>query len=307
MILSPNRPLRPKQQEAERDEVSEPALDAAADQRPPVELAHLLADADDQPADDGAGDRGEAAQDQHRQRLQRHDLEREGDIRARAPHDAGDQRDDAGGEPDDDPDLVQRDADRKRRLVAVGDGPQRPADAGILEEDRQQRDHDRGDDGRRDVDLLQRDEPAKDLKVDGAAGQIELFRDHALGTAAEHGLAKTDQEIGDAEGRHEQDDVGLVDQRPQHDALDRHGQHEHHAERQNHGEESRHAHLVEPDQRQRREHHHDALGEVEHARGLEDQHEAERDQGVEHAGDEPLPDGLGEQIGRLRPSAGTGR
>ena len=53
---------------------------------------------------------------------------------------------------------------------------------------------------------------------------------------------------------------------------------------------------VEADQRQRREHHHDALREIEHARGLEDQHEAERDQRIEHAGDEPFPQRLHQQV-----------
>ena len=45
-------------------------------------------------------------------------------------------------------------------------------------------------------------------------------------------LAEADEEIGEPERRHEQDDVGLVDQRPQHDALDRHCQHEHDADGQ---------------------------------------------------------------------------
>ncbi len=60
-----------------------------------------------------------------------------------------------------------------------------------------------------------------------------------------------------------------------------------------------HAHLVQADKRQRREHHHDALREVEHARRLEDQHEAQRDQRVEHARDQPFPDRLDEEIRRL--------
>ena len=55
---------------------------------------------------------------------------------------------------------------------------------------------------------------------------------------------------------------------------------------------------MQADERQRREHHHDALGEIEHARGLEDEHEAERDQRIEDAGDEPLPDRLRQKIGR---------
>ena len=56
--------------------------------------------------------------------------------------------------------------------------------------------------------------------------------------------------------------------------------------------------FVQADQRQRREHHHDALGEIEHARGLVDEHEAERDQRIKDAGDEALPDRLGQKIGR---------
>ena len=34
-------------------------------------------------------------------------------------------------------------------------------------------------------------------------------------------LAESDEKIGDAEGRHEQNDVGLIDERAQHQALDR--------------------------------------------------------------------------------------
>ena len=42
--------------------------------------------------------------------------------------------------------------------------------------------------------------------------------------------------------------------------------------------------LGKPRKRQRGEQHHRALREIEHAGGLEDQHEAERDQRIEHAG-----------------------
>src|SRR4051794_9962248 len=91
--------LRPVQQEDEGDHVGEPGLDAAADERPPIEFADLLADADDEAADDRPRDRGEAAEDQHRQRLQGDDLQREGDVGAGPPHDAGDERDDPRREP----------------------------------------------------------------------------------------------------------------------------------------------------------------------------------------------------------------
>ena len=54
-----------------------------------------------------------------------------------------DQRDDAGGEPDDDPDLFERNADRERRPVAVGDRAQRAPDARLLEEHARARHHQR--------------------------------------------------------------------------------------------------------------------------------------------------------------------
>ena len=86
----------------------------------------------------------------------------------------------------------------------------------------------------------------------------------------------------------------------QHDALDREGEDEHHPDREDQREEGRHALLVQPDEGQRREHHHDALREVEHARGLEDQDEAERDQRIEHARDEPFPERLQKKVRRRR-------
>ena len=69
-------------------------------------------------------------------------------------------------------------------------------------------------------------------------------------------------------------------------------------QRQRQRKQRRHALLVQSDERQRREHDHDALGEIEDARGLVDQHETERDQCVEHAGDQPFPQDLQQKIGR---------
>jgi hypothetical protein len=119
-----------------------------------------------------------------------------------------------------------------------------------------------------------------------------------LRIAAEHELAEADEEIGEAEGRHQQDDVGLVDQRAQHQPLDAERERVHDRDRQDRARPRRDALFVQADQRQRREHHHDALREIEHARGLVDEHEAERDQRIKHAADEALPDRLREQIGR---------
>src|SRR6266571_1567931 len=90
---------------------------------------------------------------------------------------------------------------------------------------------------RSDVDLLQRYEAAEHLHVDRAARQVKLVGDHDLRLAAEHQLPEADEKIGDAEGRHEQDDVGLVDERAQHQALDRVGERQHHQDRQRQREE----------------------------------------------------------------------
>ena len=167
MIFSPNRP-ETEQQEAERDHVGEPALDAAAEH---VELAEnsptpmmmpptMAPEIEVKPPRMSTG-RAFVAM-----------ICRANDTSEnRAPHDPGRQRHDAGGEPHDDPDLLQRDADRQRRLVAVGDRPQRPADPRALEEDREPRHHDRRDDGRRDDDLLQRTKPPSVLQFDRAPGR----------------------------------------------------------------------------------------------------------------------------------------
>src|SRR5208282_6532522 len=60
----PEQALRADQKKRQRDHIGAPALDATAHQRPPVELAELLANADDEPADDCARNRGETAKDQ---------------------------------------------------------------------------------------------------------------------------------------------------------------------------------------------------------------------------------------------------
>src|SRR5712692_9900478 len=129
--------LRPKQKENKGDHIGEPALDAAAEQRAPVELAELLAHPDDDAADDGARNRGETTEHEHRQGFERDDFEREGYIGARAPHHASGERHDAGRKPHDDPNLLERDSDRKRGLMTIGDRPQSASDPRALEEHRE--------------------------------------------------------------------------------------------------------------------------------------------------------------------------
>src|SRR5580704_1913882 len=96
--------LRAEQQEDEREGISETVLDRAAEGGPPKDLGDLLAGPDDQTADNRARHRGQAAEDQHRQRLERHQRDRELHTQIAAPHDAGNQPNNAGDRPHDDPD-----------------------------------------------------------------------------------------------------------------------------------------------------------------------------------------------------------
>ena len=94
---------------------------------------------------------------------------------------------------------------------------------------------------------------------------IEVGGYHHLRVGAEHKLAETEEKISQAEGGHEENDVRLIDQRPQHEPLDAVGERKHHDDGEHERDKGRHAALVQPDERQRGEHHHDPLREIEHA------------------------------------------
>ena len=79
--------------------------------------------------------------------------------------------------------------------------------------------------------------------------------------------------------------------------LNRKRKPKHHANGDGQREKGREAAFMQSDEREGGEHDHDALREVEHARGLEDQDETERNQCVQHAADQSLPQRLHQQIG----------
>ena len=118
-----------------------------------IDLGELFAGADQEPADDGAEDRIEAAEHQHRQRLEHHERQRELHAEPRAPEQAGDQRDETGRGPDGCPDPRQPQPDGEGGELIVGDRAEGEADAGVAEEDRQQRDHRGRDAGGEEIEL----------------------------------------------------------------------------------------------------------------------------------------------------------
>ena len=135
------------------------------------------------------------------------------------------------------------------------------------------------------------------MYVDRAFREVELLVDHHLWVTAENELTETDKEVGQAECRHEQNDIRLIDQRPQDYTLYGKGEREHHRNGKPKRQKGGHAGVMQANQREGGEHHHDALREIEYPRCLENEYEAERDEGVKHAADHAFPQRLYKQVG----------
>ena len=274
---------------------------------------------------------------------------------------AGRERHQARHRPHDQPDGVERNADRLGRGMIVGDGAQRAADARLLEEDGEHDDQAGGDDGRHEVARIDQQAAREHAleQEDRILGQAEI---DLVDVAAPQRLAEAVEEVGDAERRHEQNDAFLVHEMAQHQAFDGIGEQAHDGRRGRDREPDRpgalavaigrnaadqradgrqHLHLAplarpgaardvlapgvpaderdrdaqdrrghdevgemdflavdlaaQPRDRERREQHHRALREVEDAGGLEDQHEAQRHQRIEHAGQQAADQGFEER------------
>eukprot|EP01022_Parablepharisma_sp_SALTPOND_P036534 TRINITY_DN997_c0_g4_i1.p1 TRINITY_DN997_c0_g4~~TRINITY_DN997_c0_g4_i1.p1 ORF type:complete len:1552 (+),score=442.93 TRINITY_DN997_c0_g4_i1:2334-6989(+) len=282
------QPFRPHQQEQQREHIREPAFDAtevAAEgilhHRRDVDLGQLLGSADDESAHDSAGNRGKAPEDQHRQGLQRRHGQRELHAIARAPQQARDQRHEPGHAPDHRPDMLQRDAQRQRRLVIVGHGAQRAAHLGLLEEQRQRRHQDHHHARGKQVELGDADTDAVHHRLDRFIDDAQVDGTHL---AAEQQGTQPFEEEGQADGGHEQRDGRLVDQLAQHETFGGQPHQDHHHEGADDGRPHRHALVHQAHHRQRGKVDHGALGEIEHARGLVDQYEAQRHQRIHQAG-----------------------
>ncbi len=176
--------------------------------------------------------------------------------------------------------------------MVIGHSAQGAAGAGFLEKQRQQGDHGNRHQGGDEV-----------VGVDQQAAGKHAFQDEdrlgwqaqidGVDVAAKNGLAKAVDEEGDAQRGHEQHHTLLVHQMSQHQAFDRPSKQEHdeggYGKSQDVGQQQ--ALKAQPfgqpfgkaRHRQRGKQHHRALSEVEHARGFENEHEAQGYQRIEHA------------------------
>jgi hypothetical protein len=156
---------------------------------------------------------------------------------------------------------------------------------------KEQAQHDHEDRGRRrreQIELAHHD--AVDLE--GRVGDAEL---EAVDLGSPQRLSEALEHEAEAERRHEQRDGRPIDERTQDDLLDREREHEHGHERDAERRPEAEATLDEAHERQRREEHHRALREVEDARGLVDEDEADGDHRVHDPGEQAAHEHLDEE------------
>jgi hypothetical protein len=245
----------------------------------PMKPSQALRRADDQAADDRAGDAVDAADDEDRQRLEGDQGDGEPDPDAVAPQNSRRDGDEPGERPRDHPHPAQGDADRHRRFVVVGDGAQAQPEFGPLKEPDERGDNDRHRAGGEQVHAI--DENAGGLDRLGLDAERQPPR---LG--APEGLRETAERERHAERGHGERQRRPARERPERKSLDHDGQsdHQHHDEEQAErpAETGQHAH-----EGQRGEEGHRALGEVEDVGGLVDEHESQGDHRIKHADEEP--------------------
>jgi hypothetical protein len=125
--------------------------------RPEESLGNLLAGADDQAADDSTRHGREAADDEHRQRLERQEGDGELHAELGAPHRGRHQGHETATSQTTNQIQLIGDADRLGGGVIVGHRAERAAGLGALEEDGEPRHQDAGDQPAPHVELVDQD------------------------------------------------------------------------------------------------------------------------------------------------------
>ncbi len=249
-------------------------------------VAQTLGHADDQRRHQHAGNTVQPAEDRDRQRLDQQQRQAPVDALHAAPENAGSRCRNGRKPPGNCDRALDANADRPRRALIVGNRAHHDPGARV-------EDHDRGDDQRRR-------NPAADQI--GAVDQHVAEEDRRLRNAeteplhrrAEQARHRAAQQQLQSECQHHHHDDRLTDHAPEHRALDQNAEAKHDDNGGRHGKPHRQSRPGGEDPGDIGAHHRDgALGEVGGARGLVDQHDAERDQTVhradQRAGQRELP------------------
>lgn len=177
----------------------------------------------------------------------------------------------------------------KAARVSSATATQGYTDSRAVKQQRQQRDQYCGNRGSNQVELADHDLAHEQRDILDAQVQRPYLGAHQP-------LRQPFDDEGQAEGGHEQGDLRAVDQRPQYQAFDQQRADDHHYQGQGQRQHEGHALLVQADKGQRSKQQHRALGEVEHATGLVDQHKTDRYQRVHGAGEQATDQGFQEEI-----------
>src|SRR6266404_330741 len=284
------QPLRPHEQHRQRQHICEPIFDTATHMRPQEHLGDLLARTHNEPADDGSWNGGQAPDDENRQGLQR--KKRDGELYAQlgTPHGRRNQRNETGSKPDYEPDPADWNPDRLRGQVVVGNRPECATGLSTLEEDREARDQNAGDKAAPDIQLVDQNSARKATFEQEPGVRREQPQRVSIGT--EDHLRRTLEDECHANRGHEQREAVLVDKRSDHEPLDQPGRYRHDHDGEADAEDDRspkreavgYQEVERANQRKPCEQYHCTLGKIEDTGCFEDQHEAKRDQRIQHAG-----------------------
>ncbi|BAQ46434.1 tungsten-containing formylmethanofurandehydrogenase, subunit B [Methylobacterium aquaticum] len=279
--------LRAQGQEGDEDDEREGVLVGHRD----VGRAEGLDDAESKPADDGARDVAEPADDGGGKRLQRdggahldrheqHGCHQDAGDAAqhRAVHEG--QHDHPG----------DRDAEQCRHLLVLGGRLELLADQGVLEEPVLERHQHRGHGDDQQVLGVEVD------RADQEALRLEDRRQHLRLRPVERERGVGEEDRG-ADGRDDHRQVGAVAQRIIDAEVEQGAERRHAADGEQEGQPVRPLQVDGEDHHQEGGHHRElALREVHHVGGAEDQHEAERHERVDGADADPREEKLEDEV-----------
>ena len=179
-----------------------------------------------------------------------------------------------------------------RGLVIVSHRTQCSARGSFLEKHRQQSHQQSGDQSSDQIFLVDQQAALENILKchDGVFGHADV---DLVNVIAKNRLAKTFQEISNAQGGHQQGGAFLVNQSAQDQSLNQPCHDEHHATRQHKGDEVDQHRISQacglrqpfgkPRHGQGRKQHHRTLSEIEHTRGFVNEHKAQSNQRIQHA------------------------
>src|ERR1700722_162123 len=121
-FLCSKKTCRSHEEERDGDDIGNPTFRRSTNERAEINLEQLLAGPDDEASHDCTWDGGKTTQNYDRHCLECDQIERRLHAELGAPDGAGNQANDTGDTPDNDPYVADRHTNRDRRLMVIGNG-----------------------------------------------------------------------------------------------------------------------------------------------------------------------------------------